>query len=276
MPTRQPSRHVAEAFDAYVLDLDGTVCLGDELLPGVAELIDALGRSRRPYAFSTNNPTRSRADYAAALRRLGVPAIADQVVTSGSLTAAWIRRHRPGARCFVVGEPPLLEELASAGVELTDDPASTTLVVSSFDRTLTYAKLQTAFDSLRGRPETGFIATHPDAFRPLPSGRGQPDAAAVTAAIEACTGRRCQAVIGKPSAAMMTTACDQLGVAPDRAIMVGDRLRTDIAAGIAAGTRTGLVLTGETSLADVADCPEALLPDYILQRIDLLAEPLLR
>ena len=274
MPTRLPSRHVGEAFQAYVFDMDGTVYLGDALLPGVTELIAALRRTGRRYAFSTNNSTHSRADYAAFLRGLGVPASEDHVVTSGSLTAAWIRRHRPEARCFVLGEAPLLAELTAAGVTLTTDPAEITLVVASFDRTLTYAKLQTAFDALHGRPATGFIATHPDAYCPLPGGNGQPDAAAVTAAIEASTGRACQLVIGKPSAAMMTTACAQLGVPVTEAILVGDRLRTDIAAGLAAGARTAVVLTGETTLADLAEWPEAGLPDYVLERIDLLAEPL--
>jgi phosphoglycolate/pyridoxal phosphate phosphatase family enzyme len=264
-------RAVDALFDAYLLDMDGTVYLGDALLPGVAAFLGRVERSGRRRAFTTNNTTKTRAEYAAKLRGLGLTAEPGDIVTSGSLTAAWIRRHRPGARCFVLGEPPLLAEFAQAGIALTKDPAEVTLVVTSYDRTFAYWKLQTAFDALRGRPEVGFIATHPDAYCPFPGGQGEPDAAAVTAAVAACTGRRCEAVIGKPSAAMAVTACAGLGVAVGRTLLVGDRLATDIAAGRAAGTPTALVLTGDTSLEDLAAAPDDALPDYAVASLDDLA-----
>jgi NagD protein len=276
MGTRTVTAAVEEDFDAYLFDMDGTIYLGHALLPGVADLMDAIRAAGRKRAFATNNSTRTRAMYAAKLRALGLDAAEDEIVTSSTLTAAWINRHRPGAVCFVLGEPPLLDELSQAGITLSKHPDEVTLVVSSYDRTFEYWKLQTAFDALRNRPEVGFIATHPDFYCPFPGGRGEPDAAAITAAIEACTRRRVETVIGKPSATMMTTACEVMGVPVARAIMVGDRIRTDIATGRAAGARTALVLTGDTALADLAEFPDDAMPDYILERIDRLAAPLRR
>lgn len=275
MGTDRVSARVDRTFEAYLFDLDGTVYLGDRLLPGAGELMAAIAAAGRRRAFVTNNSTRTRQMYADKLGRLGLEATADDIVTSGSLTAAWIRRHRPGAVCFVLGEEPLRRELGAAGLELSSDPARITLVVSSFDRGFDYAKLQIAFDALRGRPEVGFIATHPDPYCPLPDGRGQPDAAAVTAAVAACSGRTCQAVIGKPSATMVTTACQLMGVSLERTIVVGDRLATDIAGGLAAGAHTALVLTGDTSLADLAAAGPQSWPDHVLERIDALVPPLL-
>jgi phosphoglycolate/pyridoxal phosphate phosphatase family enzyme len=274
MATREVTHRVDEAFDAYLFDMDGTIYLGNGLLPGVTELMEAIRAAGRRRAFATNNSTRTRAMYADKLRKLGLDATEDDIVTSSTLTAAWINRHRPGAVCFVLGEEPLLDEFRQAGIRLSKDPAEITLVVSSYDRTFEYWKLQTAFDALRNRPEVGFIATHPDFYCPFPGGRGEPDAAAITAAIEACTLRQVETVIGKPSATMMTTACQIMGVALDRAIMVGDRIRTDVATGLNAGTRTALVLTGDTALWELDQFPDSAMPDYILERIDVLAPPL--
>ena len=261
---------VPVAWDAYLFDMDGTIYLGDELLPGVAAVLEALAATGRRRAFITNNTTRTRAEYAGKLRGLGLDAAEDDVVTAGTLTAAWIASHRPGAVCFVLGERPLIDEFTRAGIGLSDDPSEITLVVSSYDRTFEYRKLRVAFDALRDRPQVGFIATHADPYCPFPGGRGEPDAAAITAAIEACTGRTCQQVIGKPSAAAVTTALELLGVPAERALVVGDRLRTDIAMGRAAGAATALVLGGDTSLAQVSAAPPSARPDYVLQAMDAL------
>jgi NagD protein len=274
MGTRAVSAAVDSGFDGYLFDMDGTIYLGDGLLPGVPELMAAIQAAGRRRAFVTNNSTRTRDQYVAKLDRFGLAADRSEIVTSSTLTAAWINRNRPGAVCFVLGEEPLLDEFRAAGIRLSRDPAEITLVVSSYDRTFEYWKLQVAFDALRNRPEVGFIATHPDFYCPFPGGRGEPDAAAITAAIEACTQRPCEVVVGKPSATMMTTACAIMGIAVDRALMVGDRIRTDIATGINAGAKTALVLTGDTALEDLAEFPDEAMPDYILERIDLLAEPL--
>lgn len=258
------------AFDAYVFDLDGTVYLGDALLPGVADLMAAIERSGRQRVFLTNNPTRSRQDYAAKLGRLGVRARPDEVITSATITATWIARHEPDAGCFLLGEQVLADTLLAAGIRLTDRAEDTTLVVASYDRGLTYDKLRTAFTALWRRPQARLIATHPDAFCPLGPGLGEPDAGAVIAAVEASTGRRCEAVLGKPNPDALRTALALVGVRPERAVMVGDRLATDIAMGRAAGTATALVLSGDSTREDVAGVASDRRPTYVLDRIDAL------
>lgn len=262
---------VDEAFDAYVFDLDGTVYLGDTLLAGVRTLLAALDRARRPRAFITNNPTRSPESYAAKLARLGLRVEPSDIITSATITAAWIRKHVPDATCLVLGEDVLIRTLEGAGIRTSMDPDAVDLVIASYDRTFTYAKLRAAFDALWRRPETTFIATHPDAYCPLGPSSGEPDAGAIIAAVEASTERICEVVLGKPSPDALRTAASMLGVAPERTIVVGDRLATDIAMGRASGAATALVLTGDSGIGDVAALRPVARPDYVLERIDALA-----
>jgi HAD superfamily hydrolase (TIGR01450 family) len=263
-----------DAFDAYILDMDGTIYLGDRLLPGSDELLAAVRHTGRRVVFFTNNSTRTPAQYAAKLNGLGLPAVADDVVTSATVTASWLRMHEPHAVCFPIGEEALWAALRAEGIATSTDPGEITTVISSFDRTLDYAKLRIAFTALWRRPQVRFYATHPDAYCPLADGRGDPDAAAVTAAIEASTGRSCERVFGKPSPQPVQVVLERLAVAPARAIVVGDRLRTDIAMGVAAGCATALVLTGDSRREEVAELAPAARPTYVLDSIAGLVRPL--
>jgi ribonucleotide monophosphatase NagD (HAD superfamily) len=114
------------------------------------------------------------------------------------------------------------------------------------------------------------VATNPDAYCPMPGGRGEPDAAAVIAAVEACTGVRCEVNVGKPSAVMLETALGALGLAPQDCLMVGDRLYTDIAMAVDAGVDSALVLTGESTEEMVAALAPDRRPTLVLDRIDRL------
>jgi len=266
---------VHEIYDAYVFDMDGTVYLGDQLLPGAKRVMDAIEVAGKRRVFLTNNPTKTREHYASKLTGLGLKVEPNEILTSATLTAAWLKEFHPDEVCFVLGEAPLIAALAEAGIRMSRDPRETTAVLSSYDRTFDYSKLQIAFDALWRRPETKLIATHPDAYCPFPGGKGEPDAAAITAAVEACTGRTCETVLGKPSADALLTALRLVDVEPSRALMVGDRLATDIAMGRAAGAATALVLTGDSTLQDVEATPDELKPTYVLSRIDALAAPLL-
>jgi NagD protein len=172
----------------------------------------------------------------------------------------------PGARLFVIGEPPLLEELVAAGYRLTTDAARTDAVIAAFDRTFDYAKLQTAFDAIRAGAR--FFATNADRFCPVPGG-GQPDAAAVIAAVEACTGIKVEMVAGKPSPRMAEAALAAAGVPAADCLLVGDRLETDIRMGVEAGMATALVLTGATRREDLEG--KEIRPDFILESLRELA-----
>jgi arabinose operon protein AraL len=258
-PARRPHRW----FAGYALDLDGTTYLGDALLPGAAEAVAALRAIGRPVVFLSNNPLRTRADYAAKLTRLGVPTAPNDVVNSSWVLVRHLQRTAPEARLFVIGEDSVKGELANAGLRLTDRSGQTDIVVACFDRTFDYHKLQVAFDAIRAGAR--FIATNRDAYCPTPDG-GLPDCGAIVAAIEACTGRAVDEVVGKPSRIMGTALLERLGTPAAESLMVGDRPETDVAMGRAVGMATALVLTGATAAdaASAADPP----PDFVLERLD--------
>ena len=260
---RRPDRW----YDAYIFDLDGTCYLGDALLPTVAETISRLRDLGKRTVFLSNNPTRPAEEYAAKLTRLGLPTPPQDVVNSSLVMVDFLTRRLPGARLFVVGEASLCRELAAAGFGLADDARDVAAVIASFDRTFDYRKLQIAFDAIRAGAR--FYATNADRFCPVPGGGGQPDAAAVIAAIEACTGVAVEAVVGKPSPYMAAAILARLGLPPDRCLMVGDRLETDVFLGLDAGMAAALVLTGATDAATAAQ--SAIQPTYTLRALaDLL------
>ena len=254
-------------YNAYVFDLDGTIYLGDTLLPGAAETIAALRAAGRRTIFLSNNPTKTREQYAAKLTRMGIATPVDDIVNSSFVMVEWLLRHAPGARLFVVGEQPLKSELLAAGFQLSEQAGEIDVVVASFDRGLVYHKLQVAFDAIRAGAR--LVATNGDRYCPTPTG-GEPDAAAVIAAIEACTGATCDPIVGKPSPIMVATIMELLRLPPERCIMVGDRLETDIKMGIAAGMASCLVLTGDANRERLAG--SGLTPTLVLERIDGLLD----
>ncbi len=250
-------------YSAYLFDLDGTIYLGDMLLPGAAETIAGLRGAGKRTIFLSNNPTKTRQQYAEKLAHMGIPTPVEEIVNSSIVMAQWLQQAAPEARLFVVGEDPLKQELREAGFQLSEEPGEIDIVVASFDRTFVYHKLQVAFDAIRAGAR--LVATNPDRYCPTPSG-GEPDAAAIIAAIEACTGAVCDPIVGKPSPIMVSTILSLLDLPPDRCIMVGDRLETDIKMGIDAGMATCLVLTGDATRPKLA--ASGLTPTLVLERID--------
>jgi NagD protein len=259
-------RRPAHLYDAYIFDLDGTVYLGDALLPSAAETISSLRAAGCRTVFLSNNPTHTREAYAARLTGLGLPTTAADVVNSSFVMVEFLRRFMPGAQLFVAGEESLCGELRAGGFTLTEDAGRIQAVIASFDRTFTYRKLQVGFDALRAGAR--FFATNADRYCPVPGG-GQPDAAAIIAAYEACTGRTVEAVVGKPSKHMASAILELLEVPPARCLMIGDRLETDVLLGLNAGMAAALTLTGATSADDVAG--SRIQPTYVIGRLaDLL------
>jgi HAD superfamily hydrolase (TIGR01450 family) len=263
---RRPDR----LYDGYVFDLDGTVYLGDALLPGAAEAVARIRTQGRRTVFLSNNPTRDPQMYADKLGALGIPTPVTDIVNPVVTVPRWLQAHHPGAGVFVIGEEPLTRALAEAGIRLTERPEEIDVVVASFDRTFEYRKLQIAFDALWFHKRARLITSNPDRFCPMPGGRGEPDAAAVVAAIEACTGVTCEANLGKPGAEMLETVLRMLGLSADRCVIVGDRVSTDIAMAAAGGMDSALVLTGETTPAMAAELPRDGAPTWVLDRIDHL------
>jgi arabinose operon protein AraL len=252
-------------YRGWLFDLDGTVYVGERLLPGVAELMAALRGDGRRVVFLSNKPLETRADYARKLTRLGVAADADEVVNSSLVLARHLRGIDPGAPVYVIGEPPMLAEMRAHGFEVRDD-ARVRWVVIAFDRTFTYAKLDTALQAVKGGAR--LIATNPDRTCPVEGGE-IPDCAGMIAAVEAVTDRRVEAIVGKPSPSILEVALAALGVPAEESVMVGDRIETDIVLGKRSGLATILVLSGVTRPDDPRIT--ALAPDHVVRSVaDLL------
>jgi len=242
-----PDPKIALPHRGWLFDLDGTVYLGESLLPGAAVTIAALRAAGRRVAFLSNKPLFTRADYADKLTRLGIPTGPDEVVNSSIVLARHLKKLDPGAPIFVIGEPPLIGELRAHGFEVRDDPAVRWVVIA-FDRTFDYAKLNTALQAVR-RYDARLIATNPDRTCPVEGGE-IPDCAGMIAAVEAVTGREVEAIVGKPSPIILEVALAALGVTAADAVMVGDRIETDIVMGKRLGLGTVLVLSGITAAGD--------------------------
>jgi HAD superfamily hydrolase (TIGR01450 family) len=254
-------------YRGYLFDLDGTIYLGDELLPGAHALVTGLRERGSRTLFLSNNPTKDPQMYAEKLTRLGIPTTPDEVVNPLVTLRSWLQREAPGARVFVLGSQPLQRAVIEAGCTLSEEPAEIDVIVASYDTAFDYRKLQIAFDTLWQHGRARLVTTNPDAYCPMPGGRGEPDAAAVVAAIEACTGARCEVNLGKPAPVMLTTALEVIGLPAQDCVMVGDRLYTDVAMAVDAGIDAALVLTGESTRAMVDALPADRRPTYVLDGV---------
>ncbi len=260
-------------IDGIIFDLDGTVYLGEQALEGAVETIAALRQKGKRTVFVTNKPLEPRQKYAAKLTRLGIPTPPDEVITSGYVLGYHLAQVAPELAYYVVGEDNLKEELRGFGLnilgELVDQdekeviiPSGIEAVIIAFDRTLSYRKLNTAYQALRMGAR--FFATNPDKTCPMPGG-GIPDAGATIAALEHLTGRKVELLAGKPSTLMMRVCMSRLDLPPERCLLVGDRLETDIRMGNQAGMYTSLVLSGASTRAQAEAAEPA--PDLILENV---------
>lgn len=243
-----------------ILDLDGTVYRGDRLIPGACGAIEWLRRQVHRIVFVTN-ALESRAEHAAKLSRLNIPTEPDDVVNAPLVLTRYLNQQAPGATVFAIADPPLLEALGTQ-FELSEDPAEIDVVVASCDRSFDYRKLNIAFQALQHGAQ--FLATNADAACPMPGGE-LPDAGAVIGALEGCTGRRVERIIGKPSSLMADVVLERLRRSASECLMVGDSLDSDIVMGHRAGMMTTLVLTGVTRRADVGRAPVR--PDHVLESV---------
>jgi HAD superfamily hydrolase (TIGR01450 family) len=257
-------------YEGYVFDLDGTIYLGDELLPGVKRLIPKLRELGRRVIFLSNNPTKDPQMYAEKLSGLGLKTPASDIVNTVVTMTEWLLQNHPEATVFPISEDPLKNSLDEAGIRMSEDPEEIDIVIASYDRGFEYRKLQIAFDAIWFYGRAMLVTTNPDRYCPFPGGRGEPDAAAIVAAIEACTGTKCRVNVGKPDPIMLKTVMELIGLDAEECVMIGDRLYTEIRMAKDAGMPSAVVLTGETTEEDLDGESEKDLPDYVLQRIDQL------
>lgn len=260
-------------FAGFIFDLDGTVYRGEELIPGARETIETLRASGKRVVFLSNKPIQTRDDYAAKLTKLGIPTAVDDIINSSFVMARYLEEHAPGCHAYIIGEPPLINELRHAGIEVVEDPVNPDkpridYVVIAFDRTFTYAKLNSALQAVKSGAR--MVATNAD--RTCPVGDGEiPDAAGMIGAVEGVTGRKVELVVGKPNRIMLDIALEHLGIERSQCLMVGDRLETDVLMGNMAGMATALVLTGVTGKEDLAGAE--IQPDYVLSSVAEILTP---
>ena len=259
-----------QLYEGYVFDLDGTIYLGDELLPGAKRLILKLREMGKRVVFLSNNPTKDPEMYVEKLTNLGLPTDASEVVNTVVTMTRWLLQNHPDAVVFPIGEEPLKNALREAGIAMSEDPERIDIVIASYDRGFDYRKLQISFDAIWFHKRAMLVTTNPDRYCPFPGGRGEPDAAAIVGAIEGCTGAKCQVNVGKPDPIMLQTIMDLMSLDAKDCVMTGDRLYTDIRMGLDAGMPSAVVLTGDTTAESLAEEPEENVPEYVLARIDYL------
>ena len=244
-----PSGAGDRTIEAVVFDVDGTLLRGTEPIPGAAEALRVVREAGLSVLCCSNNPIEAPAAYADRLERAGLAVDPSEVLTSGVVTADFLAREYPEAGTFVVGEAGLVELLEDRGVRVVADPDRAGVVLASIDRSFDYDRLTAAlraFDA--GDP--AFLGTDPD--RTIPGEGGPfPGSGAIVEAVASVAGRPPDRVLGKPDPATREAALARLSVPPERCLVVGDRIDTDVALGARAGMETALVLSGVTDREDL-------------------------
>lgn len=244
----------------YLLDLDGTIYRGSQIIPEAIPFIQQLRQRELPFLYVTNNSSASAEEVANRLTKMGLPTNAAEVYTSSMATAAYLsEREKNGARVMVIGESGLTAALQEAGFTLCDEAPQ--YVVVGIDRQFTYDKLARASAAIRAGAV--FIATNRDAALPGENGL-TPGNGSLCAAVAVASGVE-PVVIGKPEKWIISYAMQRLGAIPEETLIVGDNLHTDIEAGYNSNIDSLLVLSGYSTEADAKQHPFQ--PTYILNHL---------
>lgn len=253
-----------EDTDLFVLDMDGTFFMGQTVIDGALDFISAVLKKGKEFLFFTNNSSKAPEDYMKKLTDAGCPIGRDQIMTSGDVAIRYLKRNYAGASVFLAGTPQLEKSMEEAGICLTED--SPDIVLVGFDMTLTYEKLEKCCTFIRNGAL--YLATHPDINCPVEGGF-IPDCGAICAAVSLSTGKQPR-YLGKPYRETAQMIFDKTKIPIQKTAFVGDRLYTDIAAGVDHGGKGFLVLTGEATLEDVA--ASAVKPTAIFESLGEMAE----
>ncbi len=234
----------------FLLDMDGTFYLGNQLIEGSLDFLAKLKETGRQCLFLTNNSSKSASFYKEKLKKMNVPEEFRNVLTSGQAAARYVTARFPGKRAFLLANAIETEEMRALGVEIDQEHPDYVLI--AFDTELDYQKMTMLCDHVRaGLP---YIATHPDFNCPTETGF-IPDIGATIAYVKASTGREPDVIIGKPNSGIVEETLRVTGLKKEEMAMVGDRLYTDIATGVNFGMLSILVMSGETTAQMAADSP---------------------
>jgi NagD protein len=235
--------------DAFLMDMDGVLVRGAQVIPGAAEFIARLRSQEKPFLILTNNSLYTPRDLQARLAHTGLDVPSEALYTSALATAQFLHRQCPGGKAYVIGEAGLTTALHDVDYVLSDQDPD--YVVLGETHTYSFQRLAQAIRLVAGGAR--FIATNPDVVGPAEEGL-VPATGAVAALISEATGVR-PYFVGKPNPLMMRSALRQIGAHSESAVMIGDRMDTDIVAGTEAGMQTVLVLSGVARLEEVGRFP---------------------
>lgn len=251
----------------FLLDMDGTIYIDEDLFPGTIPFLDAVRAGGGRYLFLSNNSSRSVDAYIAKLARMGISSVREDFLTSVDALADDLSKRPPFHKCYAFGTKTFRQQLAEAGVPVTDRlEDDIDCLLMGFDTELEFHKLEDACILLnRG---VAYIAANLDWVCPTWYG-SVPDVGSVCEMLFRATGRRPRC-IGKPEPAMIYLALERTGFRPEEAVMVGDRMYTDIASGVNAGVDTAFMLSGDGTMADVEASEKK--PTWVFQDISALGE----
>ena len=249
---------------AHLLDMDGVLVRGGEPIAGSVDFVKMLVNEKVPFQILTNNSRFTPQDHAERLKSIGFPVTPDDIYTSALATAHFVETQNPGASVYAIGDHGLLTALQGVGCRLTEFAPD----FVALGEAISYHYEQIATGAHLVAAGARFLGTNPDVNGPTERGL-HPACGAVAALIEKATGKS-PYFVGKPNPFMMRSALDRLGVRASDAVMGGDRMDTDIIAGLESGLQTVLVLTGVTQRDGIDAFPFR--PDRIVERVADLAE----
>lgn len=246
----------------FLLDMDGTLYLGNQLFDGTLAFLDGIRKMGGRYLFLTNNSSKSVDRYVEKLLAMGITATADDFMTSTQVTIQYLLKHYKNKKIYGLGTKSFKEELKKAGLCVVDSlDEGICCLVMGFDTELTFQKLEDACILLNQNVD--YIATNPDLVCPTEFGY-VPDCGSVSGMLYHATKRK-PLFIGKPQPEMVYYAMTKTGFTKEETILIGDRIYTDIACGLAANISTALVLSGETTLDDVTKSEQK--PHFIFKDV---------
>lgn len=248
----------------YLIDMDGVIYRGSELIPGADRFIALLRQQGIPFLFLTNNSQRTRRDVVTKLKRMGIDVEERHIFTCAMATARFLAAQKKGGTAYVIGEGGLLQALHSNGYSIVDQDPD--YVVVGEGRSLNFEMIEAAVRMIMNGAK--LVATNLDPNCPTQHGL-RPGCGAIVAMLESATGQKAFSV-GKPSPVMMRSARKELGLATAQVTMIGDTMETDILGGVEMGYNTALVLSGGTRREDLANF--AYQPDLVIGSIADLHE----
>lgn len=247
-------------YKGYLIDLDGTMYKGSQVIEGAIEFIDYLNKEDKDYLFVTNNSSKTPEEVAEKLNEIGFHTSSEHVITTAMATAGYISEESPGATVYMVGGTGLRKSLNDAGLIVKDDE-HVDYVVMGLDEEITYEKLTVACLAVRNGAK--FISTNKDVS--IPKERGfLPGNGSLTSVVSVSTGQT-PIFIGKPETIIMEQALEKIGHAKEECIMIGDLYDTDILAGINSGIDTLHVHTGVTTFEEIQR--KEVLPTYSIKNL---------